>query len=129
MAKQLEQFKKNFEAIKHTLTAGELEVTKEKTNRGPLDTQLEQHAKEIGRRVHVLRQAGKAGTKIDDFKSDAEVKKLLDDIDHGLTQIGAVNQRVKTLETGEWQTLNTNYTKLVTDLTAEIAARKKELST
>jgi hypothetical protein len=82
MPNQYEQFKKDFEAIEKNLEEGEMEVTKTVTSRGHLDNLLGEHAKEIGRRVQALREKGAAGTTIDDFKTDGEVKKLLA-IGHG----------------------------------------------
>lgn len=129
MPKQYEQFKHDYEAIKQGVVAGELEITKEKTNRGHLDNQLAEHAREIGRRVRVLRENGTPGTTISAFDKDPQVHKLLGEIDQYLAQIEAVNKRIRAHETGDWQKLAASYTALQKDLTAEIAARKKQLST
>ena len=129
MPKQYEQFKKDFEAIENNLEAGEMEVTKTVTGRGHLDNLLGEHAKEIGRRVRALREKGAAGATIDDFKNDAEVKKLLASGDTFLAQIEALNKQVKALETGAWHQLDVNYQTLQKDLTAEIASRKKAFTT
>jgi uncharacterized protein with GYD domain len=99
------------------------------TGRGHLDNLLGEHAKEIGRRVRELREKGTAGTTNNDFKTDAEVKKLLASADTFLAQIEALNKQVKGLETGAWHQLDVKYQTLQKDLTAEIAARKKQVST
>jgi uncharacterized protein with GYD domain len=99
------------------------------TGRGHLDNLLGEYAKEIGRRVRELREKGTAGTTINDFKTDAEVKKLLASADTFLAQIEALNKQVKGLETGAWHQLDVKYQTLQKDLTAEIAARKKQVST
>jgi hypothetical protein len=129
MAKQLEQFKKDLDEIKKSLASGEDEITKSKTDRGHLDKLIEEHTKEIGRRVREHRRKGKAGTTIADFKDENDVKALLAGIDKHLAQMEVINKRIKTHEIGDWAKIYTKYETLKKELPAEIAARKKELST
>jgi hypothetical protein len=129
MAKQLEQFKKELEEIKKSLSSGEDEITKTTTDRIHLDKLIEEHTKEIGRRVREHRRKGKAGTTIADFKDENDVKPLLAGIDKHLAQMEQINMRVKTHASGDWAKLGQQYVSLKKELPAEIAARKKELST
>jgi hypothetical protein len=85
VAKQLEQFKKDYGLIKHGVDEGQLKITKTKTDRGKLDQLLEEHAREIGRRVRALREHGHAGVDVDDFKDDAEITNLLAQTQTSLT--------------------------------------------
>jgi 3-oxoacyl-(acyl-carrier-protein) synthase len=129
MAKQYEQFKKDFETIKHGVETAEHAVTSEKTTRQTLDGLVKEHGKEIGRRVRVLREQGTRGDNIDAFKADPQVKSLLAEANKHFTQMETQNARLKTLATGEWKKLSASRTTLEKDLTTEIAARKKDLST
>jgi hypothetical protein len=129
MAKQYEQFKKDFEAIQKGLETGEQAVSSEKTTRQKLDGLVKEHGKEIGRRVRVLRTQGTRGDTIDDFKDDTQVKSLLVEANKHFTQMETQNTRLKNLATGEWKKLSTARATLEKELTTEIAARKKALST
>ncbi len=129
MAKQYEQYKKDYAAWLLKLAEAELYTTKTKTNRVHFDNLLKEHGRAVGRRVHTLRENGAAGATLDDFKNDVEVKKLIAEADHYVHEISETNKRTIALETSDWKTLVATYKTLQTDLAAEIATRKKAVST
>jgi hypothetical protein len=129
MPKTLEVFKKEFDAIKKEFDACDEETDNSGHLRGHHDAMIEQGARAVGERVRALRQAGKAGASLDDFKDDPEVKRALAEIELHVTGIDTEMARLRTLSAGPWRKTLTRYTTLEKDLVTEIAARKKELST
>lgn len=129
MAKSLEDFKKQWTLIKKQLEDADEEITDASNSRGMMDGVVEEGAKEVGRRVRELRQLGTQGTDIDDFKNDPEVKVMLKSMDEQMEGIEKNINRIKAQSTGPWAKTVTAYETLAKDITTEIAARKKQVST
>ena len=129
MPKTLEVFKKEYDAIKKEFDACDEQTDNSGHVRGHHDAMIEQGARVIGDRVRELRQAGKHGATVDDFKTDSEVKQALAEIDLHLKGIDQELARMRALSANSWHKTLTRYTTLEKDLVAEIAARKKQLST
>ena len=81
MPKTLEVFKKEYDAIKKEFDACDEQTDNSGHVRGHHDAMIEQGARVIGDRVRELRQAGKHGATVDDFKTNSEVKQALAEID------------------------------------------------
>src|SRR5207244_2136913 len=129
MPKSLEVFKKEFDAINKEFDVSDKETDDSGHLRGHHDAMIEQGARAVGDRVRELRQAGKAGATVDDFKDDPVVKQALAEIELHVTAIDKELARIRALTAGPWHKTLTRYTALEKDLLAEIAARKKELTT
>jgi len=129
MAKSLEAFKIEFEAIKKEFAACEKETDDSGHQRGHHDAMIEQGARVVGDRVRELRESGAPGTTVDDFKNDPEVKTALAEVELHITAIDKELARMRALSAGPWHKTLTRYTTLEKDLVAEIAARKKETTT
>lgn len=129
MPKTLDAFKKEFDAIKKELDAAEEDTDHGGHVRGHHDAMVEQGARAVGERVRELREQGMPGTTVDDFKNDPEVKTALAEMEVHLSAIDTEMTRVRALHAGAWRKSTARYTKLEQELVAEIAARKKEIST
>ena len=129
MPKTLEALKKEFDAIKKEFDAADADTDNSGHVRGHHDAMVEQGARAIGDRVRELREAGQPGATVEDFKTDKEVATALAEIELHLTSIDKELARVRALSAGPWRKTTARYTALEKELLAEIAARKKEIST
>jgi len=129
MPKAYEAFKKEFDAIKKEFEACDEETDNSGHVRGHHDAMIEQGARAVGEQVRTLREAGKAGDTLDDFKDDPEVKRDLAEIELHVVAIDKEMARIRALSAGPWRKTLARYTTLEKDLVTEIAARKKEIST
>jgi len=129
MPKTLDAFKKEFDALKKELEAIDKDTDNSGHVRGHHDAMIEQGARVVGDRVRELREAGHAGATADEFKDDPEVKVALAEMDLHLATIQKELTRVRQASAGPWRKTTARYTQLEKDLVAEIATRKKEIST
>jgi hypothetical protein len=128
MAKTLDEFKKEWLQVKKLLGDADEELKSAKESRGMADGIIEQGCREIGRRVRVLRSEGTPGTTIEDFKGDKEVKLMLKGISEHMAALDRNINNIKSQCAGPFDKVVKRYDALDKGLTAEIAARKKELS-
>ncbi|HVX86157.1 MAG TPA: hypothetical protein VH253_15340 [Phycisphaerae bacterium] len=128
MAETLEQFKKDFAAIKAKVSKYHEEIEKNERFVGQTSGVIDEGIKETGLRVQELKDEGHKGATIDAFMFDPGIKNMVTSIKQYLA--GMQKELVKsaamlqdvTKVRGDFQTLKTN-------VTNEIAKRKKELST
>lgn len=129
MAKQYEQFKKDFADIEKAAAEGSAEIKKNAQTIGHLSQLMMEGAKEVGLRVQELKDEGMHGTSIDDFMSDPKVKVMAGEINTALAAVEKELKRITEHYEHSFKGLTVRYSTLVKDLTAEITARKKQLST
>ncbi len=109
MAKKLEEFKKEYEAVKREVEKADQELDRFGVSRGQNDGMMDEAAKEIGRRVRKLREGGAPGAAIDDFKNDPEVRKLLAGIDSYMATIKKLTADERNYQSGPVKKLETRY--------------------
>lgn len=129
MAKQYEQFKKDFEAIKKAAVAGAVEIKKDAQAVAQFSQILLEGSREVGLRVQELKEQGQQGTALKDFLADPQVKKMSDELENTLNSLGKELKRITDLHQSQFKPLTARYATLMKELPAEIAARKKQLST
>ncbi len=129
MAKQYEQFKKEFDEIKKAAIAGSVEIKRDSQVVAQLAQVLHEGSKEVGLRVQALKEQGQAGTALKDFIADPQVKKMSDELENMLNTLGKELKRITDLHQKQFKPLTARYATLVKELPAEIAARKKQVST
>jgi len=128
MAKQLEQFKKEFQAINNKALEYIRTLTQFETSNNNARAFIAEGAIEIGLRVQKIKNTGFQGKTLKDFMGDPAVKKAVAEIDAMVnrreTELGKMIQlKGKGLE------LIKSSQKLGGEMQAEIASRKKQLST
>jgi hypothetical protein len=129
MAKQYEQFKKDFDEIKKASVTGSQEIKKHGQVLGHLAQVMTEGIKEVGLRIQELKDGGATGTTLKDFLSDPQVKKMSDEL---TTLLGAIDKelkRISAIHTKTLKPITQRYAALVKELPLEIAARKKQVST
>jgi hypothetical protein len=129
MAKQYEDFKKEFAAISQEVEKCYSEIDKNERLIGQTSGIIEEGCKELGLRVQKLKDAGDTGKTIKDFEFDSEVKKILASLQNYLGSIQKELARIAAVHAGPITKVKARYNTLKKDLTAEIAARKKQAST
>ena len=129
MAKTYEEMKKAYETARKAIEECHAEIKNNERMVGQTAGIIQEGAKEIGLRVQQLKDGGATGTDIAAFQGDAEVKKMLAEVnnffaslDKELKQIATAHAAAKTKHVKAfWDTK--------TALEAEIKDRKKAVST
>ncbi|MDB5820931.1 MAG: hypothetical protein JWQ11_4571 [Rhizobacter sp.] len=128
MAKQYEDFKKTFADIEKKTDEANEEIGKNVNFVAQTSGIISEGAKEVGLRVQQLKDGGMKGTTIADFK-DPEIKKYMTAIDEHMSGLEKELKRIAVVHAGLMQKTEAAYVQLKKDLVAEIAARKKDVST
>lgn len=129
MAKSYEELKKAYETAKKAIEECHTEIKNNERMVGQTAGIIQEGAKEIGLRVQQLKDGGATGTDLAAFQNDAEIKKMLAEVnnffaslDKELKKIAATHSAAKTKHVKAfWDTK--------TALEAEIKDRKKAVST
>jgi hypothetical protein len=129
MPKQYEQFKKDWDAVKKAAVSGSQEVKKHGQVLGHLAQVITEGTKEVGLRIQELKDGGATGTALKDFMSDGQVKKMSDELNHLIGSVDKELQRINAVSAKQFQPTKKQYDTLLRELKAEIAARKKQVST
>lgn len=125
MAKQYEQYKKEFDAWKKALQTALQDKLNYESNRGQMKLMMMEGANEMGLRAQKLRAQGHTGKTIDDFKNDGEIKAMLKTYDNYCTSL---ERDYKALDAARTK-LAAGLKTMQTSLAAEIKARQKQLTT
>jgi hypothetical protein len=128
MAVTYEDFKKRFDTIKATIDKYAKELDSHERYMGQTTGVMQEGIKEVGLRVQELKDGGTTGTTIDAFMGDPSVKKMMTEIKGYLAGIQKELVKGAALQ-GEIKKTATAFYALKTDLTNEIAKRKKEVTT
>jgi hypothetical protein len=129
MAKEYENYKKSFDQIKKEILDIGAEIKKNANFVSQTSGIIKEGVKEIGLRVQELKDAGQTGTTIKDFENDATVKKMLSAIDGYMNGLEKELKRIAAVHNGESKKTRAAFWDLKKDLAAEIAKRKKAVST
>ncbi len=129
MAKQYEDFKKEFAGIEQAVSKCCDDIDKNERFLGQTAGIIEEGAKELGLRVQKMKDAGETGKTIKDFEHDAQVKKMLASLQAYLGGIQKELTHMTAVNAGPITMVKARFFALKKDLTAEIAARKKQMST
>jgi hypothetical protein len=128
MAATLEDFKRQFDAIKAKVVTYAAALDKDQRFMGQTTGIIKEGVKEVGLRVQELKSAGRTGATIDKFMFDPEVSKMVSSI----RQYLAALQKQVVLMTAlhaEIKTTVKSFSDLKVAVANEIALRKKQLST
>jgi len=129
MAETYDAFKKEFEAIQKDADKAADAIDKSTRVVGQTSGIIAEGIKELGLRIQELKDAGAKGTALKDFEGDAEVKKMSASLDAYLKQVENELTAITSLHGGLMTNVKNRFQKLAKDLKAEIASRKKQLST
>jgi hypothetical protein len=129
MAKQYEEFKKTFDQIKKKIDNVAEEIKKNEKFVAQTSGVIQEGVKELGLRIQQLKDIGQTGTSIKDFEGDGEVKKMLASIDGFMNGLEKELKRIAGVHEGESKKTRQAFWDLKKDLAAEIAKRKKAVST
>jgi hypothetical protein len=129
MAKQYEEYKKTFEQIQKKIKAIAEDIKKNANFVAQTSGIIKEGAKEVGNRIQELKDQGQTGSTIKAFEADPEVKKMLASIDSYMSGLEKELKRIKGVHEGESTKTRALFWATKKELTAEIAKRKKEVST
>jgi len=129
MAETYEGFKKEFEAIRKDTDKAADAIDKSTRVIGQTTGIIAEGVKELGLRIQELKDAGAKGAALKDFEGDAEVKKMTTSLDAYLKQVEKELTAITALHGGLMKSVKNRFNKLAKDLKAEIASRKKQVST
>jgi hypothetical protein len=129
MAKPLEEFVKEYSALMRELDGAAQQLKEAEQQRAQHDDAIHGDARALGQRVGRLRAGGAAGLGLDDFKTDAEVRRILAGLDERLAQAEADRLHYQELAAGAWKKTLDRTAALEKDLALEIATRQKLATT
>ncbi|MDX2131850.1 MAG: hypothetical protein SFY69_07350 [Planctomycetota bacterium] len=129
MAKDLAEFTKAFATIKGDVTAGMEQIKKNAAAIAQTSGVMHEGVKEVGLRVQKLKDMGETGASVNDFMSDPEVKSMMGSVNAYMKQIEAECNRIGALHAGSFKKTIATFWDTKKSLEAEIAARKKAVST
>lgn len=129
MPKEYEKFKTEWAAVQKEIDQGLADMHKDAQIVAQTTGVLGHGAKEIGARVQVLKDGGMKGDDIKDFMGDKDIKVFMQGQTDMLTTLEKELKRVEVLHSGPWVKSKARFWDLRKDLAAEIAARKKQVST
>jgi predicted nucleic acid-binding Zn-ribbon protein len=128
MAVTFEDFKKQFQAIEKSVLKYKEEIDNNERYMGQTTGVIKAGTREVGLRVQELKDNGMTGNTIQAFMGDGEIKTMMASIQQYLA--GMQKELVKIAGMyGAKQKTVADFGKLKVAVTAEIAARKKEVST
>ena len=127
MSKELDKFKKTAKPLLKIGRDLVSEYGSHRTNREHHKQILLECAKEVGRRVQVLKQAGQSGTTIDDFTKDKEIQQVAKASTTAIDSLFKEQDRLKKMVAAAKDT-SAKITALHKDVEKEIAQRKKKKS-
>ncbi len=128
MAKTLQEFKKEFEAVKKEVASNVDEMESLEHNLDQHRELLVEGFKALGIRIHELRDAGTVGTKIEDFQADKEVAVMVKELANRREMAKKDALRGQEIHTKAYKPILARMKALQDGLTAEIADRKKKFS-
>jgi hypothetical protein len=128
MAKQYEDFKKTFADIQKKTDESNAEISKNVNLVAQTSGVISEGVKEVGLRVQELKDKGMTGATVDDFK-DPTLKKFMAGIEDHMSTLEKELKRIAALHASTMKKTEATFVQLKKDLVAEIAARKKDLST
>lgn len=129
MAKSLEEFKKSFDEVKKGVTSAMEDIKKNANALSQTSGVMHEGVKEIGMRIQKLKDAGDKGSSVADFMWDNEVKTMMNSVNSYMTQLTAECNRLAGLHKGAFATTKTKFWDTKKALVADIADRKKKVST
>ena len=129
MAKQYEEFVKSFKQIQPRIDNVAAEIKKNANLVAQTSGIIQEGVKELGLRIQELKDSGQTGTSIKDFEGDPTVKKMLQSIDGFMGSLDKELKRISAVHDGESYKARTAFWDLKKSLAAEIAQRKKAVST
>ncbi len=129
MPKEYEKFKAEWAVVLKDINQGLEDIRKDAQNVAHSTGVMGEGAKEIGMRVQELKDGGMKGDDIKDFMADKEIKTMMDNITEIMTNLDKELKRMEALHDGPWVKSKNAFWDLRTGLAAEIAARKKQVST
>jgi hypothetical protein len=125
MAKTLNEFKKEFEAIKKLTADSAPELQSLGNNLGTHRDYLREHFPALGLRIHALRDGGNPGTTIQEFMGDKEVALMVKELSNRRETAKKEAVKAGRLRTSAVRPVRTRTKALEKAVTDEIAARKK----
>lgn len=129
MAKTYEEFKKTFADVQKQVSDGQTEIKKNANAISQTSGVMHEGVKEIGLRIQQLKNAGEKGSSVNDFMFDGQVKSMMNSVNGYMKQIEAECKRIGALHTGSFAKTKSLFWDTKKALTAEIASRKKQIST
>jgi hypothetical protein len=128
MAEKLDEFKKKFADIKAAIIKYKEAFDKNERFIGQTNGVIEEGIKELGLRIHELKDGGMTGNAIDAFMGDADVKQMMNSIN---SYLGGIQKELAgvTAIYNEKQKTVTAFYDLKKAVETEIAKRKQEVST
>ena len=129
MAKSLAQFQTEFKAIQQLVGEHNQDIFGNAQLVAQTTGVISEGIKVLGERIQELRDEGRTGADIAAFKDDAEVTKFLGGIDDHLSSLERELTRITRLHQTDFAKTKARFVTLKRDVQAEIAARKKQVST
>jgi hypothetical protein len=129
MPKEYEKFKAEWAIVSRDISQALVAIRNDAQVVAQTAGILAHGAKEIGARVHALKANGVHGTKIEDFMADPEIKVMMQGENDMLLVLEKELKHMAELHRGAWAQQKTRFWDLRTELAAEIASRKKQVST
>jgi hypothetical protein len=128
MAKTLALFKKEFEDLKKLASTSVEEIGSLDHNMNHYQQMLNEGFKEVGLRIHALRDAGTPGTKIEDFMGDREMAVMIKELSGYRDSGKQAALKAKAIRDTQFKAIRTRMQALQDGLTTEIADRKKKFA-
>ena len=125
MAKTLNEFKKEFEAIKQLTTTSAAELQAIEHNRGTHKAYLKEHFPALGVRRHALRDTGTPGTTLPAFMGDKTVAPMVKELANRREALKKLAVEAGHLRTTAVLPVKARTKALETNLAAEMATRQK----
>jgi hypothetical protein len=129
MAKELENFKKEWASVQKAVADAKTEINKNAGVVAQTTGVIDEGIKQLGLEVQACKDRGMQGTKLDDFLSDKDVKQASDSIDKYLAQLEKELKRIDGLYKGDFKKTKDRFWDLKADLDKEIKSRGKKVST
>lgn len=128
MAKALAEFKKEFDDIKKIVPPTVTEIESLVNNLKKHNDDLREGVEMLGVQVQHLRHSGVAGTKIEDYMGQPGINASVRELQQRRDEAKQVAQKLNLLRAQKCKPTVARVKTLITGLTAEIAARKKAVS-
>jgi hypothetical protein len=129
MPKEYEKFKAEWAVVLKDINQGLEDIRKDAQNVAHSSGVMAEGAKVIGARVHELKDGGMKGDDIKDFMADKEIKTMMDNMTEIMSNLDKELKRMEALHSGPWVKSKARFWDLRKGLVAEIADRKKKVST
>jgi len=129
MPKEYEKFKAEWAQVLKEVNQGLTDMRSDAAVVAQTSGIINEGVKEVGMRVAKLKEGGASGDDIKDYLGDKEVKDMMQGITEHLAVLEKELKRVTALHSGPWVKSKKRFWDLRKELVAEIAARKKQVST